>query len=217
MSISKEVPWPKIVTDSGEIPMKRRYAFRDMSYLDTLEARPIFETQADIIIKNDFKGIVDVGCRHGPINDFLHEKDYKEYEYYGFDPSPEPIELAQKRWPNYHYEVRDWATLKQVNFNVDCIIFSGVLLYEKDHFKMFTDIMKFYNCSNAVIQEPYHNQKYYEERLKLKSIIVLLLEQVDLTKVPMQLQLQLLQSQSMFSYFLIIFSLFKNFVIKIRK
>ena len=37
MSISKEVLWPKIVTTSGEIPMKRRYAFRDMSYLDTLE------------------------------------------------------------------------------------------------------------------------------------------------------------------------------------
>ena len=170
MSISKEVPWPKIVTDSGEIPMKRRYAFRDMSYLDTIEARPIFETQADIIIKNNFKGIVDIGCRHGPVNDFLHEKNYKEYQYYGFDTSPEPIELAQKRWPNYQYEVRDWATLKKVSFNVDCIIFSGVLLYEKDHFKMFTDIMKFYNCSNAVIQEPYHNQKYYEERLKLKSI-----------------------------------------------
>ena len=78
MSISKEVPWPKIITTSGEIPMKRRYAFRDMSYLDTLEARPIFETQADIVIKNNFKGIVDIGCRHGPINDFLHEKNYND-------------------------------------------------------------------------------------------------------------------------------------------
>ena len=38
-------------------------------------------------------------------------------------------------------------------------------------------------------------------RLKLKSIIVLLLEQVDLTKVPMQIQSQQLQLQSMFSYF----------------
>ena len=170
MSISKEVPCPKIVTTSGEIPMKRRYAFRDMSYLDTLEARPIFETQADIIIKNDFKGIVDIGCRHGPVNDFLHEKNYKDYQYYGFDTSPEPIEYAQKRWPNFEYEVRDWANLKEVKFNVDCIIFSGVLLYEKDHYKMFTDIMNFYKCKNAIIQEPYHNQKYYEERLKLKSI-----------------------------------------------
>ena len=170
MFTSKEVPWPKIGTTSGEIPMKRRYALRDMSYLDTLEARPIFETQADLVIKNNFKGIVDIGCRHGPINDFLHEKNYKDYNYYGFDTSPEPIEYAQKRWPNFEYEVRDWANLKEVKFNVDCIIFSGVLLYEKDHYKMFTDIMNFYKCKNAIIQEPYHNQKYYEERLKLKSI-----------------------------------------------
>tara|TARA_B100000035_G_C20744164_1_gene441049 strand:- start:28 stop:633 length:606 start_codon:yes stop_codon:yes gene_type:complete len=170
MSISKEVPWPKIGTLTGEIPMKRRYAFRDMSYLDTLEARPIFETQADIVIKNNFKGIVDIGCRHGPINDFLHEKNYKDYDYYGFDTSPEPIEYAQKRWPNFEYEVRDWAELKKVKFNVDCIIFSGVLLYEKDHYKMFTNIMNFYDCKNAIIQEPYHEQKYYEEKLKLKSI-----------------------------------------------
>jgi len=170
MFTSKEVPWPKIGTTSGEIPMKRRYALRDMSYLDTLEARPIFETQADLVIKNNFKGIVDIGCRHGPINDFLHEKNYKDYNYYGFDTSPEPIEYAQKRWPNFEYEVRDWANLKEVKFNVDCIIFSGVLLYEKEHYKMFTDIMKFYNCNNAIIQEPYHEQKYYEERLKLKTI-----------------------------------------------
>mgnify|MGYP005993069769 FL=1 len=170
MFTSKEVPWPKIGTMTGEIPMKRRYALRDMSYLDTLEARPIFETQADLVIKNNFKGIVDIGCRHGPINDFLHEKNYKDYEYYGFDTSPEPIEYAQKRWPNFEYEVRDWAELKKVKFNVDCIIFSGVLLYEKDHYKMFTNIMNFYDCKNAIIQEPYHEQKYYEEKLKLKSI-----------------------------------------------
>ena len=171
MSISKEVPWPKIGTITGEIPMKRRYAFRDMSYLDTLEARPIFEKQADIVIKNNYKGIVDIGCRHGPINDFLYEKNYTDYQYYGFDTSEEPIELARKRWGNkFRYEVNDWANLKGVEFNVDCIIFSGVLLYEKNHYKMFTDIMSFYNCKNAVIQEPYHEQKYYEEKLKLKSI-----------------------------------------------
>ena len=97
MFTSKEVPWPKIGTMTGEIPMKRRYALRDMSYLDTLEARPIFEKQADIIIKNNYKGIVDIGCRHGPVNDFLHEKSYKDYQYYGFDTSPEPIEYAQKQ------------------------------------------------------------------------------------------------------------------------
>ena len=27
---------------------------------------------------------------------FLHEKNYKDYQYYGFDTSPEPIEYARK-------------------------------------------------------------------------------------------------------------------------
>ena len=173
MISKKSILWPTITNKSGEIPMERKYGLRDMSYLDTLQARPIFEKQAEIIIKNNYKGLVDIGCRHGPINDFLYEKDYKDYQYYGFDTSPEPIEYAQKRWineNNIEYEIRDWAELHQVGFNVDCVIFSGVLLYEKDHYKMFTDIMNYYNCKNAIIQEPYHTQKYYEEKLKLKSI-----------------------------------------------
>ena len=173
MISKKSIPWPTITTKTCEIPMKRKYGLRDMSYLDTLQARPIFEKQAEIIIKNNYKGLVDIGCRHGPINDFLYEKGYKDYQYYGFDTSPEPIEYAQKRWMNENnieYEIRDWAELHQVGFNVDCVIFSGVLLYEKDHYKMFTNIMNYYNCTNAVIQEPYHTQKYYEEKLKLKSI-----------------------------------------------
>lgn len=173
MISKKSIPWPTITNKSGEIPMERKYGLRDMSYLDTLQAKPIFEKQADIIIKNNYKGIVDIGCRHGPINNFLHERNYKDYQYYGFDTSPEPIEYAQKRWikeNNIEYEVREWAKLREVNFKVDCIIFSGVLLYEKEHYKMFTDIMDYYNCKNAVIQEPYHTQKYYEEKLKLKSI-----------------------------------------------
>ena len=60
--------------------------------------------------------------------------------------------------------------LKQIEGNVDCIIFSGVLLYETDHYKMFKDTMSFYNCEHAIIQEPYHTQKHYDTRLVLKTI-----------------------------------------------
>ena len=100
MISKKSIPWPTITTNTGEIPMGRKYGLRDMSYLDTLQARPIFEKQADIIIKNNYKGLVDIGCRHGPINDFLKMKNYEDYQYYGFDTSPEPIEYAQQRWTN---------------------------------------------------------------------------------------------------------------------
>ena len=173
MISKKSIPWPNITTKTGKVPLMKRYALRDMSYLDTLQAQPIFEKQANIIVENNYKGLVDIGCRHGPINDFLKMKNYEDYQYYGFDTSPEPIEYAQQRWinkNNIEYEVRDWVELKQVNYKVDCVIFSGVLLYEKDHYKMFTDIMKFYNCQNAIIQEPYHTQKHYDERLHLKTI-----------------------------------------------
>ena len=171
-----DIPWPILPDDMGEgiiVPLRKEYEMEDMWYLDTDQARPIFEKQADLIIQNNYKGIVDVGCRHGPINNFLEEKKYTDYDYYGFDTSIEPITLAKQKWRDNNklkYEVNDWATPKKVDFKVDCIIFSGVLLYEKDHYKMFTDTMKFYDCSNAIIQEPYHTQKHYDSRLVLKTI-----------------------------------------------
>lgn len=171
-----DIPWPILPDDMGEgiiVPLRKVYEMEDMWYLDTDQARPIFEKQADLIIQNNYKGIVDVGCRHGPINNFLEEKKYTDYDYYGFDTSIEPITLAKQKWRDNNklkYEVNDWSTPKKVDFKVDCIIFSGVLLYEKDHYKMFTDTMKFYDCSNAIIQEPYHTQKHYDNRLVLKTI-----------------------------------------------
>tara|TARA_B100001057_G_scaffold245052_1_gene245378 strand:- start:711 stop:1325 length:615 start_codon:yes stop_codon:yes gene_type:complete len=171
-----DIPWPILPDDMGEgiiVPLRKEYEMEDMWYLDTDQARPIFEKQADLIIQNNYKGIVDVGCRHGPINNFLEEKKYTDYDYYGFDTSIEPIKLAKQKWRDNNklkYEKNDWSTPKKVDFKVDCIIFSGVLLYEKDHYKMFTDTMKFYDCSNAIIQEPYHTQKHYDSRLVLKTI-----------------------------------------------
>ena len=172
MISTKSIPWPKLPSDF-KVPLRKEYAMNDMSYLDTKEAKPIFEKQADIIIENGYKGIVDVGCRHGPVNEILHEKNYQFYNYYGFDTSPEPIKIAQHQWchkPNIDYKVCDWNKLESIGFRVDVVIFSGVLLYEKEHFKLFKDTMKFYWCNNAIIQEPYHTQKHYDDRLELKTI-----------------------------------------------
>jgi len=171
--LKQSIPWPKITTKTGKVPLMKEYAMNDMWYLDTQEARPIFEKQANIIIENEYKGIVDIGCRHGPVNEILHDKGYQFYDYYGFDTSPEPIQVAEHQWchkPTINYKVADWSKLEKVSFKVDVIIFSGVLLYEKDHYKMFKDTMQFYNCSNGIIQEPHHTQKHYDDRLDLKTI-----------------------------------------------
>ena len=170
------IPWPLLPDDMGDgiiVPLRKVYDMDDMWYLDTDQAKPIFEKQADIIIQNNYKGIVDVGCRHGPINAILEKRKYTDYDYYGFDTSIEPIDIAKFNWRDNNriiYEQNDWANLNRVSFNVDCIIFSGVLLYETDHYKMFKDTMSFYNCEHAIIQEPYHTQKHYDTRLVLKTI-----------------------------------------------
>ena len=58
------------------VPLVEDYKFESMSYLDTPEAKPIFEKQADIIIEKQSKGIIDVGCRHGSINKILGKRIY---------------------------------------------------------------------------------------------------------------------------------------------
>lgn len=177
--MNQKVPWPTIHEQTETeivVPLIENYTFNDMWYLDTPQAFPIFEKQADIIIEKQSKGIVDVGCRHGPINKILHDKGYTDYKYMGFDTSDEPIKLAQDTWkhnPNIEYRNTSWKNKNDiaVDFTVDHVIFSGVLLYAKDnHLNLFDDIVNFYKTKYAVIQEPYHEQRHWDSRLVLKTI-----------------------------------------------
>lgn len=160
------IPWPRLPKNAQEIvevPLKQDYKLRSMSYLDTQEARPIFEKQADIIIENNIKGIVDVGCRIGTVNDVLYQKGYKDYNYFGFDTSPQPIEFANEVWKNndnINYAVGNMYDNIPVDFAVDCVIWSGVLLYDPDnHMQLFNNLtFEYYNSKHAIIQEPCKDQ-----------------------------------------------------------
>ncbi len=170
------VPWPRLPEDvPSDVPLKKEYLFRSMDYLDTPEAEPIFQTQADIIVKHQYKGIIDVGCRHGPVNDLLYNAKYHDYNYMGFDTSTEPIKYANDVWEqcdNVEYRVASWDdNTIDVDFEVDCIIWSGVLLYAKDkHMELFERLHKRYNCNNAIIQEPCYLQKIWHDNLTLNTI-----------------------------------------------
>lgn len=160
------IPWPRLPKNAQEIvevPLKQDYKLRSMSYLDTQEAKPIFEKQADIIIENNIKGIVDVGCRIGTVNDVLYQKGYKDYNYFGFDTSPQPIEFANEVWKNndnINYAVGNMYDNIPVDFAVDCVIWSGVLLYDPDnHMQLFNNLtFEYYNSKHAIIQEPCKDQ-----------------------------------------------------------
>ncbi len=174
------VPWPRLpmsTWQSSAVPLKEDYLLRSMDYLDTDEARIIFEAQADIIQKHRFQGIVDVGCRTGPINTVLQERGFTNYNYMGFDTSLEPILFAQRTWgqfENIEFRHTSWDHLQQlkVDFKVDCVVWSGVLLYRPhDHLDFFHKVtVEYYNASHAIIQEPLREQKYWHQSLSLNTI-----------------------------------------------
>jgi len=177
---SENVPWPEIKTkiDNGQkVPLKEDYEFSDMAYLDSPEAYELFETQANIIIEKQCKGIVDVGCRHGPVLDILHSKGYTDFEYMGFDTSKEPIDIATEKWKDYNnieFRCESWNNLEAflVDFDVDQVIWSGVLLYRPaDHFEFFNKITnEMYKSPNAIIQEPMPWQRHWKAGLILNRI-----------------------------------------------
>jgi len=165
--VYKNFPWPRIETDYHgsrvEIPLKEEYRFRSMDFLDSKEALPIFEIQADMIMEQGIKSIVDVGCRHGPVLNILYERSYltEDFKYMGFDTSPEPIQLATETWiefDNIEFRIGNMFNTQSilVDFDVECVIFSGILLYAGDkHMELFDFLMRdLYKARWAIIQEP---------------------------------------------------------------
>jgi trans-aconitate methyltransferase len=174
--VKQTIPWPEIRTTVEEdftqkVPLKQDYDFQDMWYLDTKQAEPIFKYQAELISQKQSKGIVDIGCRHGPVLKWLDHN----FNYMGFDTSTEPISIAEKNWKDYNnieFRCASWEYTETflVDFPVDTVIFSGVLLYRQDHFDFFEWVVDFYDAKNAIIQEPWHDQKHWDNRLILNTI-----------------------------------------------
>ena len=173
------VPFPNLenIQDGHQVPLKENYYVASMAYLDTPQARPIFEIQADIIIERQCKGIVDVGCRLGNVLDILYERGYTEFEYMGFDTSIEPIALAIDKWKDYNnieFRNESWNDKASfiVDFPVDMVLFSAVLLYRpNDHFEFFTKVVtEYYKSPNALIQEPCVEQRHWDKRLVMNTI-----------------------------------------------
>lgn len=190
------IPWPRISpdvfnkehlreyynkdTDTYHVPLKKYYLHQAMNYLDSEQANPLFKWQADFIIKNNCKKILDVGCRHAPILDYLYDANYmdSEFYYYGFDTSEESISIGNQKWNNFSnvvLEENDWEKFKKhpmLDDSIDCVVFSGVLLYAPDGhealFDQFTN--QLYKSKYAIIQEPCKQQTHWLDQLYLNTI-----------------------------------------------
>jgi len=95
----------------------------------------------------------------------------------GFDTSEEPIDIATEKWKdhsNIEFRCESWndAECFFVDFDVDQVIWSGVLLYRPDdHFEFFDKITnKLYSSPNAIIQEPMPWQRHWKAGLILNTI-----------------------------------------------
>ena len=180
-SMTKKILWPeyqgKPVT--WKVKMKKEYLVEDMNYLDSMVARPIFNKQADIIIDNNCKGIVDIGCRMGMPNHIIYKKGYRDYNYMGFDTSPLPIAKANEDWKdhsNVEYRVGTWndENVLKVDFDVDTLIMSGVLIYCQPcheefyaesgyHTDLFDKLVNYYKPKRVIIQETLKEQTHIHE------------------------------------------------------
>ena len=176
--MTKNILWPeypgKPVT--WKVKMKKEYLVEDMNYLDSMVARPIFNKQADIIVDNNCTGIVDVGCRMGMVNHLIHKRGYTGYNYMGFDTSPLPIAKAVQDWKdhsNVEYRVGTWndEQVLKVDFAVDTLIMSGVLIYCQPcheefyaesgyHTDLFDRLVDYYKPKRVIIQETLKEQTH---------------------------------------------------------
>ena len=87
----------------------------------------------------------------------------EDYKYMGYDTSPQPIEYAKEVWAGYdniEYRCASMYNPNPVEFDVDCVIWSGVLLYDpQNHMQLFRDVtFGQYNAKHAIIQEPCKEQ-----------------------------------------------------------
>lgn len=188
MVTDKKILWPeyqgKPVT--WKVKMKKEYLVEDMNYLDSMVARPIFNKQADIVVDNKCKGIVDIGCRMGMVNHLIHKRGYTGYNYMGFDTSPLPIAKANEDWKdhgNVEYRVGTWddEQVLKVDFDVDTLIMSGVLIYCQPcheefyaesgyHTDLFDRLVNYYKPKRVIIQETLQEQTHIHEENSHETI-----------------------------------------------
>ena len=132
-----------------------------LDYLDSIEALPLRTTVAEIIKKHNCKTVVDVGCGVGRMYDFIDVE-----KYMGFDDDWRLINPGKRARPAADLRIASWKDLDRldVEFDVDCLLFLGVLSYampeypevfDKNglHYNMFHDMVNLYRPKIIIIQE----------------------------------------------------------------
>lgn len=162
-----DVPWPNWKGEKfmGEIDLSKPSL---IDYLDCPEAEPLKTNILDILIRNNCKNVVDVGCGDASL---LHKINFDRYM--GFDSERRLILRATRRFKthkNYEFRHCNWNDNVSVDFDVDCLMFIGTLSYNTDHIIGFEKLCKLYNPRIVIIQEILQTQTYVAESNKLVAM-----------------------------------------------
>jgi len=125
-------------------------------YLDSEHATPLYAEIANIIQTFGYRKVLDIGCKHGRITEFLD----KSYSYVGFDivaPAIRRARLKVRRTRpdcDFRFLEADWNNPPPVDAEV--IVFGGVFHYIKDRLAFLERYRARYNPKLIIIADIKH-------------------------------------------------------------
>lgn len=132
------------------------------NYLNRSGANPMFQQIADFVKQNDCHSILDIGCGHSRVNEFL--TDYV-YDIAGVDTDGECIYYCQTNYPDHNYQTGSALDLPAFQRQFDCIILSGMLYYfgkndwpSPDEY--IQSLVERYNPRCIIVAEPRPSKSY---------------------------------------------------------
>lgn len=133
------------------------------NYLLSSEAKPMYDAMRDIVLKNNCKSILDVGCGHSIISSYN-----ENFDIVGIDIDKKSIDYCKDNYKGKYIQMDAVNDLvyETLNKTFDCIILSGILYYFKnDQFNItqtqFVDnLIKYFSPSVLIVSEPQDRKDY---------------------------------------------------------
>lgn len=97
---------------------------KKFTYLANVENQDFI---ADLIVKGNYRSLLDLGCYHGTLIANLRQRGWTGL-YTGVDVDPLVLEKAKEKNPNEFFVYQDVLNLK-VNLTYDIVVLGGVFVY----------------------------------------------------------------------------------------
>ena len=133
------------------------------NYLNSDSAKPLFDIARKIILKNECKSILDIGCGHSIISSYNDD-----ISIVGIDIDKNAVAYCNNKYNGTYLEMDAVNNLSLDNLNIDfdCILLSGILYYFKNNQFSITQtqfvdrLVKDFSPKLIVVTEPQDRKDY---------------------------------------------------------